>query len=216
MTSKVDICNLALSNIRSGSINSLTEGSMQAQQCSLRYPIIRDTLLAMPYWQFARRLDVLAVLTDDVFNWAYVYQYPADCLRINRLILDVEEFTQTDSTYRPRHIEDVYSTDLTRQVKYEVANVAGNRVILSNDVNLRIDYQISVDDPNLYSAGFITAFSWYFAAELAEPVIGGDKSAGLRRDALSFYKTHMDEIAVASANEQYSEPIESDFITTRG
>ena len=45
MTSVVDICNLALSNIRAGSINNIDEVSLQAQQCKLKYPFMRDRLL---------------------------------------------------------------------------------------------------------------------------------------------------------------------------
>ena len=48
MASEVEICNLALSNIRAGSINSLTEGSLQAQICKLKYPILRDLCIFIP------------------------------------------------------------------------------------------------------------------------------------------------------------------------
>tara|TARA_R110000787_G_C13443394_1_gene446756 strand:- start:36958 stop:37608 length:651 start_codon:yes stop_codon:yes gene_type:complete len=215
MSSVIDICNLALSNLRAGSINSLTESSLQAQQCSLKYPVVRDFLLRSHAWQFAHKIVPLAELADDVFNWAYVYQYPTDCLRINRLIPDIEEFTQTDSSYRPRHIEDVYSTDLTRQIKYEVANVDGTKVILANEGTLRVDYRARVEDTSLFDPSFIMAFQWYLAAELAEPIVGGDKSGSLRSSALSIYQEHVGAAEVENVNEQYAEPVISDFINVR-
>jgi len=215
VTSVVDICNLALSNIRAGSINSLTESSLQAQQCSLKYPVIRDFLLRAHNWQFAHYIEPLALLTSDVFNWSYTYQYPTDCLGINRLIPNVEMFTQTDSNYRPRRIEDMYGPDLDRQIKYEVAVVDGVKVILANEAALRVDYRARVEDTSLFDPIFVMAFSWYLAAELAEPIIGGDKSSGLRSAAIAMYQQHVTTAEVEDANEQYSEQPQSDFITVR-
>lgn len=215
MSSVVDLCNLALSNIRAGSINSLDESSLQAQACDLKYPVVRDFLLRSHKWNFNHFIKPLAVLSEDVFNWSYTYQYPTDCLGINRLIPDVEEFTQTDAAYRPRHIEDLYSTDLTRQIKHEIAVVSGTKVILANEPNLRLDYRARVEDPNLFDPLFVMALQWYLAAELAEPIIGGDKSAGLRQTALAIYQQHVNNAEVEDTNEQYSEPVQSDFITIR-
>jgi hypothetical protein len=151
MASEVDICNMALSGIRGGSINSLDEASLQAQQCKLKYPFLRDMLLRDVPWNFAHKEDALALLTDDLFNWVYAYQYPSDCLYINRLILNFEEFGDTgDGVTRSRHIEDIYSPDLGRQVKYEIQNLDGNRVIAANEPTLRISYRKKITDPNLF------------------------------------------------------------------
>ena len=85
MASEIEICNLALSNIRAGSINSFTEGSLQAQQCNLKYSILRNRVLKES-WGFNHKIRALSVLTTEVFNWVYAYQYPTDCLKINRLV----------------------------------------------------------------------------------------------------------------------------------
>ena len=83
MASEIEICNLALGNIRAGSINSFTEGSIQAQQCNLKYSIIRDRCLREIVWSFNRKIEALATLSSvTIFNWAYAYQYPSDCLKI--------------------------------------------------------------------------------------------------------------------------------------
>ena len=54
MASEIDICNLALGHIRAGTINSLDEGSVQAKQCKLKYPIMRDQITKImrgaKYW----------------------------------------------------------------------------------------------------------------------------------------------------------------------
>ena len=82
MASDVEICNIALSNIRAGSINSLDENSLQAQQCKLKYALLRDRMLTEVPWTFNRKIRALSVLTTEIFNWAYAYQYPTDCLKI--------------------------------------------------------------------------------------------------------------------------------------
>ena len=97
MTDEVEICNLGLSNIRGGSINNLDEGSIQAQVCKLKYPVMRDRLLKESPWGFNHKIKALSVLTTEVFNWAYAYQYPTDCLKINRLVGAYEELANADA-----------------------------------------------------------------------------------------------------------------------
>lgn len=54
MASVIEICNRALSNIgNSRSINSLTEASKEAGQCSLHFDSCRDAALADFDWNFA-------------------------------------------------------------------------------------------------------------------------------------------------------------------
>lgn len=214
MASEVDICNIALSNIRAGSISSLTEKSSQAQYCKLKYPFIRDMLLTDVPWNFSHKVDVLAVLADvDVFNWVYSYQYPSDCLHVNKLILNFEEFGSTgDGVTRSRHIEDVYSPDLERQVKYKVFNVDNNRVIGANEPGLKIDYRMKITDPNLFDNLFIQTFSWLMSAELSVPLVGAETGRQLRADALTMYNKYLNEAVANNMNESYTEPRDSEFI----
>ena len=216
MASEVEICNMALSNIRAGSINSFNESSLQAQQCKLKYPYMRDMLLSDAPWNFAHRIDALALLTDDLFNWVYAYQYPSDCLYINKLILNFEEFGDTgDGVTRARHIEDVYAPDLGRQVKYEVQNVDDNRVIAANEPELKISYRKKIIDPNLFSSLFIQAFVQLMSSELAIPVVGAEVGRQLRADALQLYKQYLLEATASTMNEGYTEVRDSDFIMVR-
>ena len=213
MASEVEICNMALSNIRAGSINSLDESSLQAQQCKLKYPFLRDMLLRDVPWNFAHKVGVLALLTDDLFNWVYAYQYPSDCLYINNLILNFEEFGDTgDGVTRARHIEDIYTPDLGRQVKYEIQNVDGNKVIAANEPELRISYRKKVTDPDLFDTLFIQAFAQLLASELAIPVVGAEVGRKLKSDALKLYESYLLEATATTKNESYVPPVESDFI----
>ena len=212
MASEVEIYNMALSEIRAGSINSFTESSLQAQQGKLKYSFLRDMLLSNTPWGFAHKVDVLAVLTDDLFNWVYAYQYPSDCLHINRLILNYEEVTSETGALRTRHIEDVYAPDLDRQVKYELQNVDGNRVIAANETELRISYRKKITDPNLFSPLFIQAFVQLLAANVAVSIVGAEVGRQLKSDALTLYKSYIEEAAAEANNQNYSEPKDSEFI----
>lgn len=214
MASEVEICNLALSGIRAGSINSLNETSLQAQQCKLKYSLLRDMLLRDVPWNFAHKTDALALLTDDLFNWVYAYQYPSDCLYVNRLILNFEEFGSSGVT-RSRHIEDLYTPDLNKQVKYEIQNVSNNRVIAANEPELRISYRMRVTDPNLFDTLFIQVFVKLLESELAIPIVGAEVGRQLRSDALQLYEAYLLEATASNGNEGYTESVDSDFITIR-
>lgn len=213
MASEVEICNLALSNIRAAGINSLNEASLQAQQCKLKYPIVRDMVLSQANWGFSRKLAPLALLTDTVFNWKYAYQYPSDCLFINRLILNYELFVA--GVNRPVDILSTNAPDLNKQVAYEVFNIDGNRVIASNEVDLRIDYRSRVTNPNLFSTASIMATSWLLASELALPIVGAEAGRALRSDALNMYQSYLASAAAETNNQRYSAPLDSEYITVR-
>lgn len=218
MVSEVNICNLALGNIRAGTINSLDETSVQARQCKLRYPILRDQMLQDSPWQFAGSIRPLAVLTTTVFNWAYVYQYPSDCLRINRVIPDYEEINQDNRTsglFYPYRDADVYKPSPVPTVEYKVFNVDGNKVIVSQFPNLRIDYRRRITDPTIFSLNFTMALSHLLAAELAVPIAGVELGRALRSDSLTMYESYLSAGVANELNEQKEEIAESEYISIR-
>lgn len=215
MTSEVEICNLALSNIRAGSINSLEESSLPAQVCSLKYDIIRDMMLTEIPWGFAHKIKGLAVLTTEIFNWAYAYQYPVDCFKINRLIGAEEQLLNADADAVSRALDSELLRNIRRQVSYEIFNFDDNKVIGSNESELRIDYIANVTDPNLFSNNFVLAFSHLLAAEIAIPVVGVEKGRQLRSDSLTMYKEYLATAEADDLNEQYYESPLSELETIR-
>lgn len=217
MASEVDICNMALAAIRAGSINSLNETSLQAQQCKLHYPFLRDSLLREGCWGFSRTIAVLALRTDDVFNWIFAYQYPVDCLKLERLIIEFEEFRSDDGStaLRHRHIEDLFTPDLERQIKHEIINIDGNKVILANEQNLRIKYSRRVTDPNLFDITFIQTFVHLLSSALAVPVVGGEMGRGFRTDNLQMYQVFLNAAIANDKNEGFTPTPDSEFILIR-
>lgn len=217
MVSEVEIANMALGNIRAGTISSFTESSVEANQCNLRYSILRDRLLTEIPWGFNRKLRALSLLTTEVFNWNYAYQYPSDCLKIQRLVASYEELNNVDTSTISR-IRDEDLVDLSQlraSVPYEVFNFSDNRVIGANEADLRVDYSAKITDANLFSNDFTLALTHLLAAELAIPIVGIEQGRALRSDSLQIYKEYLNSAIVNSLNEQYVEPVESEFITVR-
>lgn len=217
MSSEVEICNLALSNIRAGSINSLDEGSLQAQVCKLKYPILRDRCLREITWTFNRKIKPLALVTDEIFNWAYAYKYPVDCLKIHRLIGTYEEIPlgAVDVVSKRRDVDLITPSDVRQQIPYEVFNINDKKILGSNQPDLRIDYAATVTDPNLFTDDFILALSHLLASEIAIPIAGGEIGRGLRSDSFNIYEAYLSSAITADQNDQFFEPPESEFVTVR-
>ena len=218
MTSETEICQLALSHIRGGSINSLDENSRQAQLCKLHYPVLRDQLLRDVPWQFAHKVKPLALLTDDLFNWIYAYQYPADCININRIMNRYESVSSSTpgSAVSSRFYDPgLPRPNLSNPIVYEIQNVDDNRVIATNEVEARIDYRAKVTNTNLFDSQFVLMLSHLLGANLAIPIIGADTGRQLRIDQMQVYQGYFDAAVVSDLNEQYHERPDSDMVLIR-
>ena len=73
MSSEVDICNLALGNIKAGRIDTLDDDSAEGRACKLRYPQSRDAVLQGHWWNLAGKTATLAQLTTTPDEWEYEY-----------------------------------------------------------------------------------------------------------------------------------------------
>lgn len=233
MASEVDICNMALSYIRAESINSFTENSVQAQYCRLHYAQARNQMLEDYPWQFAHRIAPLAEIDhetinngDGIFNYAYAYQYPADCVKINRLIIDFRRvqageenfFSFTGSPFGFGFSEDEFlrtNPNFKELIEYDIVNYEGNRLIVSNHPRLRIDYQFRATDTNLFGAQFTDALTYLLASRLAIPIVGGEQGMSLRNSNLQIYSELYNAAIVSDANNQFTEVPDSEYVTTR-
>lgn len=217
MASEVEICNLALSNIRAGSINSLSEGSLQAQVCKLKYPILRDRCLREIPWQFNHKIRALSPVVTDIFNWGYAYSYPVDCLKIRRLVGSYEELPAGSANVASRLLDSrvLPLKGQRRQIPYEVFNFDDTKILGSDQPDLRIDFAAKVTDPNLFSDDFIMALSHLLSSELAIPIVGAELGRALRNDSLQLYKQYLASSIATDQNDQYLAASESDFVTIR-
>jgi len=214
-TSEVEICRLALSHIRAGSINALSEKSLQAQQCKLLYPNMRDMVLTAAPWGFAKVQAPLALRTDTTFGWAHLYSYPTDCLRINKLRLNFSNVSAGNGAYRPRLLEDLVTPDLGRDVEHKIYRVGGVKVIAANYPDLHIEYGMRVTEVTSFDIEFSMALSHLLASQLALPLVGGESGAAYMKNELAMYKEILSEAIASSLNETFSITPESEFIAAR-
>lgn len=219
MSSEIEICNLALSNIRSQSINSLEESSLQAQVCRLKYPILRDLMLNDHSYGFARKIRPLVLTEDVIFNWAYAYNYPSDCMNINRLLLPYEEVDQTtqqsssQTSYynEPDILGPAY---LRNQIPYEIFNF-DTKIIGVNQPDVRISYRSRVTDTTLFTTPFVMALSYLLASEIAIPIVGAEMGRSLRKESFQLYEMYLSNAISNDQNEQHNEVLDSEYVTVR-
>ena len=147
MTSKVYICNLALSHIGHKSpIASLTEKSTEAKTCSLHYNQVLGILLqSFPYQFSERKISLAEVDNDWPERYAFAYSKPSDLLAIRRIlpIIDIAN-TPTPISYSFR----------------------SNKIYCDHSP-ARLSYSAFVDDPTIYPPLFVEAFSWALALRLS-------------------------------------------------
>lgn len=143
MTSVVQICNIALSNIGEQRISALTDNTERARLCNLRFEDCRDAVLRSYPWKCAVARVALASTTAAP-AWGFTYQYvlPSDCLRV----LDIEDYDQ------PYEIE--------------------GKFIVTDATSVKLKYIQRIEDPNQFDSLLIHAVALKLASELAEAVSG--------------------------------------------
>jgi len=202
VTSSIDICNRALSEVGArSSITSFDEGSTESLACLLWYDQCRQELLRAAPWGFARGqvvLSLLGSLTDDPpaspYPWNFKYLYPASCIKLRYLlpptptnpsnVMGLE--TAWGSYFRP-----------SRNNRFIVANedvIGGQRrTILSNLCQAQLVYVRDVTDVSLMDLAFQGALQALLSYRLVIPLSG---NVGMRGE---FKQAAMDAIAIAKA-----------------
>lgn len=93
MTSKVEICNLALIEARyDETIESLDENSVAAERCKRLYDTCRKEVLSNYPWTFAVKFEELARIGEDVEGHKFAYSYPKDCLRVLNMFSSADDY----------------------------------------------------------------------------------------------------------------------------
>jgi len=215
MSSVVQICNIALSQIRKTSINSLDDATLEAQNCTLLYPEARDQVLTDFNWGFNNSTKALQLLESKVFGWAYAWQYPSDCMRVHRLMREDEDI-EPDTTAARMYDRRLSILPITNGPEYAIKYHEGAKVIVTNEADLYINYGAKVTDVTVYPAEMRMAISYRLAADLAIPLVGVKDGRVLRADAMAMYNMVKSEAEALAANQQQSPQQESEFITVRG
>lgn len=204
MANKVEICNLALGNIKASSINSLDEASLSAQVCTQRFDQAVKFVLRDHPWRFARKTDPLSLLALTPLEWTYAYDYPKDC--VSMLYLRPNATIASDRTvaYRFENFEN-WESDyrLSTMPEWELGQSAdGDRTILTNQAEAYGVYTAEQTNPTRFDPAFVEALSWYLSAMIAIPIVGAEKGRDLRTDAMQVYQQALPAAMAHDANEQ--------------
>jgi hypothetical protein len=80
--SETAVANMAATTLEDSHITSLDEDSVLGRFMASQFGYVRDELLRLHPWSFAKKRIVLSPLeAAPAFGWTYQYQLPSDCLR---------------------------------------------------------------------------------------------------------------------------------------
>jgi hypothetical protein len=182
MSSKIEICNLALNHIGQRTISSLTENTQAARSCSLIYDTVRDSVLRDNAWNFATLMEQLALVSgESVPIWDYLYTYPVQCLFVRKVF---------NANTAANQLPDEHQEMLTPVTK--------QKCIATNLELAWIEYTYQVTDPNLYDGNFIDALSYRLASSLAQNISG---NIALAKDLMTIYQQVLDRAKLSNARE---------------
>lgn len=137
MASIIDICNMALGMIGVGDITSLNDSSKESKACKLAWPIVRDEILRSHPWNCATKRVSLTPLVDTP-EFNWDYQYQLPSDCLRVIKVNPES-------------------------QYQVEQ----RKVLSNEIDLQIEYIFRQEDPTAYDSALVSAFSYSLASKIA-------------------------------------------------
>lgn len=202
-TSDTEICNLALAHLGdSNGIGSLTEASAAARACNLFYEQTRDEVLQEMQPTWARRTAALGLVTDftsdDYYEYAYAYRYPADALGVVGVQNGVSRFART-----------------TTRVPWKIQSDDDGRLLYMDQADAIVEYVVRITDPSRYPPDFTQALALKLSAYLAPSLTGGDPTK-LRERNLGLYARQFGITITRNANERQADvQVESGFIDAR-
>lgn len=201
MVSKTSICNLGLSHLAVGrEINNLeTETTAEAQAMRRVYDTCLQVVLRDFDWPFATKFAALALIEEDpTSEWAYSYQYPADCLNFRRILSGIRNESNDTS------------------VPYRLAYGDDGQIILTDKDEAECEYTILVEDPSKYPPDFVMAFSFLLAGTAGVRITAGDPNK-LSDRAMQMYSYLIKKAQGNSRNEERKEPSpDAEMIRVRG
>lgn len=213
MASLVDIWNMALGNIGIGyQIHDPTEKTEQRRACSRYYAQCRDECLRNFPWSMARKAKQLELVDQTFPGYAYVYQYPSDCLFALAVMPETGMRTQFNWF-------DAFNDRLTNQparIPFERALRADGQaqVILTDLPHAWLMHIARVEITSVYDVDFVNMLGWRLGYAIG-PALKAD--AKLTRNAMDMYEAMRGRATANDFNEGYpdAEP-DAPSISARG
>lgn len=183
MGSKIDIFNLALTNISAKAfVESLTENSVERKYCSANYEAVVKSVLADHDWNCASKQATLAETAGTAYGmWAYQYALPGNCVAVREI---------------------VRSSDNEKEIPFKVdLDEAGTGLVIHTDrAAAKARYTYALLTPSLYSAKLTEAVGWKLATRIWRPLTGGNKQ--IQQFVEEGYQRALAEARREDANEE--------------
>lgn len=200
MSSKVQICNLALNHLGSGKsiANIDTEKSQEAYACRTFFDTARDAVLRDFTWPFASKIRSLGLVSESPSDeWDYSYEYPSDCLKARRILSGVR------------------NDDRQSRVPFKIIYGDTQQLIYTDQEDAELEYTVRVTNTERYSPDFVMALSFRLAAYISPRITGGDRFKQGER-AFQMYVNEIRQAQASGVNEEQQDELpDSEFIQVR-
>ncbi len=167
MSSKVQICNMALSRIGADPITSLTENTADAKKCNTFFDDLADRVMVQGSWTSTiSRATLAQTTTTPPFDYTYEYQLPVD----------------------PKCLHVLNVNDPTENTEYKIE---GDK-LLTDASSVKIRYISQLTDTESYGVLLTEAVEVLLSAYLAGSVTGDKEFAlKLRREYALLIENNM-------------------------
>ena len=148
----------------------------EAVVCALHFASVRDSLLQLYPWIFARKTETPAQLSENTTGWRYSFVLPDDCLKVLAVIAPDNRLNY----YKSKDWDLSLPVENVELVEYEEAG----GYVYANRSPIYIRYTAKITDETKWAAAFRDVFIIKLAEAIApavgvsaEIVQGLDKSA---------------------------------------
>jgi|ERR1700679_3779645 len=183
-SSQVQIANMALDVIGTrSSIQSLTEGSNEANAIGRHWDNAVDAMLRACHWNFARKQVPLTLLQDGTQGgavpapWLYEYAYPSDCVLMRQIMPMIQTQEIQPSIGASSAAGVVAYGNAVRFVAGTDLDINGNpvEVLLTNQPQAIGVYTFRNTNTAMWDSLFVQGFAAYLGARVCM-TLTGDKN----------------------------------------
>lgn len=192
MSSKTDICNLALDMLHEAPFTDVDSDDTANSRWFVRnYDVARDAEIRKHVWTFAKkRVAISADATAPAFGWLKRYAKPADMLRLLQISYD----GSFEAPLIPHEIE-------------------GSWILTDQASTIYVRYVYKVTDPTIFDANFVEALAARLAMKGAHRFTGKQSMVQM---VASMYADAISEARLANAIEGTPErAYDDDVISAR-
>lgn len=208
MTTVVEICNQALSLVGTESrILGINDSTNEGKQCRTHYDQVRRSLLEDNDWQFARTQSDMALSTQGVADYDYVYQMPPNCI----VMREVRAPTELVSAYGANL---ALSADGAPE-PFEVRRILGQSYVVTDVEEAVGFFTQDVTQAGLYPPSFVEAMVTKLAMKIAMPI---SRKRTILEDATNAHRVAMEAAlrsnAITQVKKDYK-PINASWVNQR-